>query len=164
MLPGCSATACIVLVLQFGPDVEIIIRYHPSCPRCFLRSMLCKRTMIPGAHPHYLITTVPYMTVYITPAPPGPIFHGRYLHTWNVGIASVPARSALETTSRRELSEDASFGIGTLLVVEQSSLEKTASGVCVIYTDIFGSVGTSVYVDIPISFRWSLCVSFFWAV
>ena len=36
----------------------------------------------------------------------------------------MPKRSALET-SRRELSEDVSFGIGTgtLLVVQQSSLE-----------------------------------------
>ena len=40
-------------------------------------------------------------------------------------------------TSRRELSEDASFGIGTLLVVEQSSLEKTLQGgliYAVVYT------------------------------
>ena len=38
--------------------------------------------------------------------------------------------------SRRELSEDVSFGIGTgtLLVVEQSSLGKTAPGVWVWYT------------------------------
>ena len=34
---------------------------------------------------------------------------------------SIPKRTALETY-RRELSEDASFGIGTLLSVEQSSL------------------------------------------
>ena len=36
-------------------------------------------------------------------------------------LVSVPQRSAFET-SRRELSEDVSFGIGTLLVAEQSSL------------------------------------------
>ena len=42
-----------------------------------------------------------------------------------VGIVSVPKKQALER-SRRELSEDVSFGVGTvgaLLVVEQSSLE-----------------------------------------
>ena len=38
-----------------------------------------------------------------------------------VGIVSVPKRSALEA-SRRELSEDVSFGVGTLLFFEQSSL------------------------------------------
>ena len=44
------------------------------------------------------------------------------LDTSTVGIVSVPKKSALET-SGRELSEDVSFGIGILLVVEQSSLE-----------------------------------------
>ena len=49
-----------------------------------------------------------------------------------VGKMEVPKRSALET-SRRELSEDVSFGIGTgtLLVVEQSqsSFENRPRGV-----------------------------------
>ena len=51
-----------------------------------------------------------------------------------VGIVPVPKRSALET-SRQVLSEDVSFGIGTvgtvgtLLVVEQSSLENCPRGV-----------------------------------
>ena len=45
-----------------------------------------------------------------------------------VGLVSVPKRSALET-SRRELSEDVSFGIGTLLGVEQSSLKNRPRGV-----------------------------------
>ena len=40
----------------------------------------------------------------------------------------VPKKSALET-SRGGLSEDVSFGIGTLLVVEQSSLENRPKGV-----------------------------------
>ena len=40
-----------------------------------------------------------------------------------VGVISVPKRSTLETP-RRELSEDVSFGNATLLIVEQSSLEK----------------------------------------
>ena len=54
-----------------------------------------------------------------------PVFHARYLHSWN----SVGAkRSALET-SRRELSEVVSFGIDTLLVVEQSSFENRPRGV-----------------------------------
>ena len=46
-----------------------------------------------------------------------------------VGTVPVTNRSALET-SRRELSEDVSFGIGTgtLLVVEQSRLETPADG------------------------------------
>ena len=44
-----------------------------------------------------------------------------------VGIVSVPKRSAWEI-SRRELSEDASFGTGALLVVEQSSLERPPQG------------------------------------
>ena len=43
-------------------------------------------------------------------------------------IAPMLQMSALETP-RRELSEDASFGIGTVLVVEQSSLEKRPRGV-----------------------------------
>ena len=46
-----------------------------------------------------------------------------------VGIVPAPNRSTLETF-RRDLSEDASFGIGTLLVVEQSSLEDSPR-VCV---------------------------------
>ena len=45
-----------------------------------------------------------------------------------VGIVSVPKRSALET-SRREFSENVSFGIGTLLVVEQPNLENRPRGV-----------------------------------
>ena len=54
-----------------------------------------------------------------------------------VGIVSVPERSALET-SRRELSQDVSFGSGTPLAVEQSSLEKTPQG-CVRYTVVCGT-------------------------
>ena len=47
--------------------------------------------------------------------PPGPIFHGRYQHSRNsVGVGN---------TSDREFSEDVTFGIDTLLVVEQSSFE-----------------------------------------
>ena len=44
-----------------------------------------------------------------------------------VGIESVPKMAALETF-RRELSEDVSFGIVTLLVVEQWSLESRPKG------------------------------------
>ena len=40
----------------------------------------------------------------------------------------MPKRWALET-SRRELSEDVSFGIGTISVVEQSTLENRPGGV-----------------------------------
>ena len=46
-------------------------------------------------------------------------------------IVAVPKTSALET-ARRELSEDVSFGTGTLLAVEQSSLQNRPRG-CVIY-------------------------------
>ena len=45
-----------------------------------------------------------------------------------IGIMSVPKRSLLET-SRRELSENVPFGIDTLLVVEQLSLESHPRGV-----------------------------------
>ena len=57
-----------------------------------------------------------YDRVYHTPL-------GRFsiVHISTVGIAPLQKRSALETT-RRQLSEDAAFGVGALLVVEQSSL------------------------------------------
>ena len=45
-----------------------------------------------------------------------------------VATVSVPKQSGLETP-RRELSDDVPFGIGTLLVDEQSSLENRARGV-----------------------------------
>ena len=44
-----------------------------------------------------------------------------------VGVVSVPKTSAL-AASRLELCEDASFGIGTLLVVKRSSLEHRTEG------------------------------------
>ena len=44
-----------------------------------------------------------------------------------VGIVPGPTWSTLET-SHRELAEDVSFGVGTLLVVEQSSLECRLGG------------------------------------
>ena len=69
---------------------------------------------------------LPYTTVYMTPAPPGPSFHGRYLHSsWNsVGCQK---KSALKT-SRQERAfrrRIIRYDIGTLLVVEQ-----TAPGGC----------------------------------
>ena len=45
-----------------------------------------------------------------------------------VGMVSLPKRSALEA-SRRELSEDLSLGIGTVLAVDQSSLGNLRRGV-----------------------------------
>ena len=54
----------------------------------------------------------------------------------------VPTTSALER-SRRELSEDVSFGIGTLLVVEQPTLEPPPQG-GVLYTVVRGTVCTAV--------------------
>ena len=71
---------------------------------------------------------VPYTTVYITP----PLGRFSKVDISTVGMVSAPKRSAMEI-SRRELSEDVSFGIaGALLVVEQS---KAAPGGGVIYTD-----------------------------
>ena len=62
---------------------------------------------------HYRIRRCVYHT---------PVGRFSMLGICTAGIVPVPKRSALEA-SRRELSEDASFGIGILLVVEQSSLE-----------------------------------------
>ena len=59
---------------------------------------------------------------------PGPIFKARHLHSsWNsaTGTKKVDVGN---TSPRRELSEDVSFSIGTLLVVEQSGLEKPPQG------------------------------------
>ena len=81
--------------------------------------------------------STPHTTVhvYVCMTPAGSIVHGRYFHHWN----SVGAkRSALER-SRRQLSEDVPFGVGTgtLLVVEQSSLETRLRYITVMY----GSLG-----------------------
>ena len=65
-----------------------------------------------------------------------PVYDGVYYTPLNrfslvdisaAGIVAVPKSSALEP-SRQELSEDVSFGIGTLLVAEQSSLENYPRG------------------------------------
>ena len=59
-----------------------------------------------------------------------------------VGIVPVPKGSTLETR-RRELSEDVWFGIGTvgtLLVVEQSTLENRPRG-CVVHTPSYTVTG-----------------------
>ena len=56
--------------------------------------------------------------MYIT----SPLGRSSVLDISAIEIVSVPKRSALET-SRRELSENVSFGIGTLLVFEESSLD-----------------------------------------
>ena len=53
-------------------------------------------------------------------------------------VVPVSKRSATEA-SRRELSEDASFGVGTLLVVEQSNSENLPRGVS--YTRVHRSTG-----------------------
>ena len=64
---------------------------------------------------------VPCTTVCVTPShTPGPIFHGRYVHRSN--SAGAKQKKAAFEPSRRELSEDVSFGIGALLVVEQSAI------------------------------------------
>ena len=65
-------------------------------------------------------------TVYHTPL--GQLSMVNFSTAGIVLIVSVPKTSALGT-SRGELSENVSFGIGTLLVVEQSSLENRTRGV-----------------------------------
>ena len=72
-----------------------------------------------------IVTIIRYTTVYITP--PSADFPRFMVDTSTGGMVPVPKSSALET-SRRELSEDVSFGISTLLVVEQSSWEKRPRG------------------------------------
>ena len=48
-------------------------------------------------------------------------------------IVSVPKRMSALETFRRPISEDVSFGVGTLLVFEQSTLENRPRGVCDTY-------------------------------
>ena len=85
----------------------------------------------------------------VIPTPHGkhdvPLYHGGY-HTplgrlsmfdiSTVEIVAAPKMLALET-SRRELSEDVSFGVGTLLVIEQWSFRKPLQG-GVIHTVVYG--------------------------
>ena len=81
---------------------------------------------LPPQH-HLKAFMYPYTTVCVTPSWAD--------FSWSidiamVGIVTVPKMSALETsTSRRELSGDVTFDIGTLLVVEQSSSENLPRGV-----------------------------------
>ena len=57
---------------------------------------------------------LPHAMVYVT-SPRADFFHGRYLHSWDdVCSAGAEKKWALET-SRRELSEYVSFGIGSVL-------------------------------------------------
>ena len=76
---------------------------------------------------------IPGTTVYITP--PRPIFQARYLHSWNSTCSG--ARKVGAGTSRRELSEDVSFGIDTLFRCRAVELGKSPKG-GVIYTVIYG--------------------------
>ena len=62
---------------------------------------------------------------------------GRYLQSWD--NCGGPKRSALEIPSRRELSEDVSFGIGTLFVVWSHPGWKPTVGGGVIHTIGFGT-------------------------
>ena len=75
----------------------------------------------------------PYRTVYITlliSPPPGP---ASMVDISTVGIVSETKRLALEA-SIGELSADESFGIGTLLGVDQSTLENRPRWGGVIHT------------------------------
>ena len=89
-------------------------RLPPVCCWCCVTKMLVS-----------YVPVYPYTTVYITP-PPGGDF------PWSISpqleCCRPPKRWALEA-SRRDLSEDVSFGMGTLLVVEQSSFENRPWGV-----------------------------------
>ena len=78
---------------------------------------------------------IPGTTVYITP--PRPIFQARYLHSWNSTCSG--ARKVGAGTSRRELSEDVSFGIDTLFRCRAVELGKSPKG-GVIYTVIYLSL------------------------
>ena len=75
---------------------------------------------------YYYYLCIVYDRVYHATPPPAPIFHCLYLHSSN--SAGAKKESAVETSRRAELSGDVSFGVGTLLVVEQTSLEKTPQG------------------------------------
>ena len=67
--------------------------------------------------------------LYITPAPPGPIFHGRLSPIQLEWYMCQKGRRW--KTSRRELSEDVSFGIGTLLVCRVIEVGKPSKGVVI---------------------------------
>ena len=63
-----------------------------------------------------------------------PIFHGRHFHCWSSAGATKVGFAKHHLA--RELSEDVSFDLGTVLVVEQSSLEKTPQGYVMIHRRI----------------------------
>ena len=111
-----------------------------------------------GTHPFsdnksisLLRRALPYATVYITPL-------GRFsmVDTSTVGILSAPKRWALEA-SRRELSEYVSFGVGTLLVVKQSTLENRLRGV--LYTPLYAGICRS-YLQMSMASCRTLCGQF----
>ena len=79
--------------------------------------------------------------VYHIFTPPWPIFHGRYLDSrWNSVTGA--NKIGFGNVSPRELADDVPFAIGTLLVVEQSSLEKPPQGGAgVMYTVIHRTTG-----------------------
>ena len=71
------------------------------------------------------IRIYPYVRRRCISQPPWSIFSGRYLHSWD----SVGAKMSALEAPRRELSDDAPFGIGTLWIVKQSRLENNPMGV-----------------------------------
>ena len=73
--------------------------------------------------------TVPFRTVYITLAPPGPIFHGRYLHSSinsSVGAKELGFGNISPRAFRRLI---VSVMASYISVVEQSSAENRSRGV-----------------------------------
>ena len=118
---GLPHTVCIFFVSKKNVQQRDSKRIGWRSPR---QSKRYRRTPPYCSMPPLLATRVPYRTVYITPS----WCRFSVLDISTVGMMPVPTRSALEE-SRRELSEDVSFGVGTLLVVEQSSLENRPRGV-----------------------------------
>ena len=131
--------------------------YYPQVrvPTCKVRVPTCKIRVIPyvvrrAACPLYFQSRVPppgctdkaSKRRNAHPSAPSPYPYGirrpwclspRLRRVFMVDISTVetvpvPKTSALETP-RRQLSEDLSFDVGTLLVVEQSSLENRPRGV-----------------------------------
>ena len=85
--------------------------------------------------------------------PSGQIFHGRYLHSSlngigakKVGVGNIYSINILIVS--RDLSEAVSLGVGTLLVVEQSSLESRPYAVLPGPTGIkYGSYSVRTFID-----------------
>ena len=77
--------------------------------------------------------------MYITPAPPGPMFHGRYPHTWNNRVGAKGRRcnhlaESFPKTYYRSVLASSPLGCRAI------ELGKNRLRGCVIYTGVYGSV------------------------